>query len=339
MTNIPSLMALRCLDASARLSSFTRAAEEIHLTQGAVSHQVRSLEALLGVTLFVRRRSGLELTAAGRAYWSDVAEGLRLLERATENMIVAKGHGATLNLSVASSLASYWLIPKLSEFVRAHPEITLNLSTRVGPIDFETSKEDASIEFCDGAAPGLQATLVHPLILRPYVSPKLLPARRGRRPANQPPLRPREFIEFLNKQPLIHRTTVPAAWAGWLDQMGLTGAVAEAHLRRGPKCTLVSMALSSVMAGIGVALLPEYIVKNALEAGQLVCLSEQSWRAPKGYFLRYPFAKSEMAVLQTFSRWLASVSSAFRDDHPLARADAGCQGPRRVPNGAGPTHG
>lgn len=319
MANIPSLMALRCLDASARLSSFTRAAEEVHLTQGAVSHQVRSLEALLGVTLFVRRRSGLELTAAGRAYWSDVAEGLRLLERATENMIATKGHGGTLNLSVASSLASYWLIPKLSEFVRAHPEITLNLSTRVGPIDFETSKEDASIEFCDGAAPGLQATLVHPLILRPYASPNLLPIRRGRRLADQSPLRAQEFIEFLNKQLLIHRTTVPAAWAGWLNEMGLTGAIAEEHLRRGPRYALLSMALSSAMAGIGVALLPEYIVKNALEAGQLVCLSEKSWRAPNGYFLRYPLAKSKMAVLQTFSLWLTSVSSDLRGDHQLIR--------------------
>jgi LysR family transcriptional regulator, glycine cleavage system transcriptional activator len=99
-------MALRCFDASVRLNSFTRAAQEVHLTQGAVSHQVIALEEMLGVPLFVRKRSGLELTAPGRAYHQQVSMALRQIERATQELITNKGRGGTLNLSVASSFAT-----------------------------------------------------------------------------------------------------------------------------------------------------------------------------------------------------------------------------------------
>ena len=184
MSHLPSLMALRCFDASARLGSFTRAAGEVHLTQGAVSHQVLGLEAQLGVALFLRRRTGLTLTAPGRSYWLEVAAALRQIERATQNMVTHKGQGGAFNLCCASSFASYWLVPRLSGFVAAHPEVTLNLSTHIGPVDFSTSRHDAAIEFCDGPAPGLLAVKVHSLVLRPYAAPALLKGH-GRRGAAQ----------------------------------------------------------------------------------------------------------------------------------------------------------
>ena len=102
------------------------------------------------------------------------AAALRQIVRATQNMVTHKGQGGAFNLCCASSFASYWLVPRLSGFVAAHPEVTLNLSTHIGPVDFSTSRHDAAIEFCDGPAPGLLAVKVHSLVLRPYAAPALL---------------------------------------------------------------------------------------------------------------------------------------------------------------------
>lgn len=163
MTILPSITALRCLDSSARLLSFTRAAGEMHLTQGAVSHHILQLEKQLGVQLFLRKRTTLELTLSGRTYWNEIAPLLHQLACATENMIASGGKGRILNLSVSSGFANYWLMPRLHEFLSSHPDVTVNLSTQIGPVDFSNGKDDASIEFCAGASADVDALLVHPL--------------------------------------------------------------------------------------------------------------------------------------------------------------------------------
>lgn len=300
MTTLPSLTALRCFDASARHESFTKAAAEIHLTQGAVSHQVLGLEAQLGVSLFVRKRSGLKLTSVGSAYLAEVSAALRQLERATQNVVTHKGAGGALNLCVASSFATYWLIPRLSGFVAAHPEVTLNLSTHIGPVDFSSVTHDAAIEFCGGATAGLRAELVLPLSLRPYVAPRLLkgvPRGNGRQ----------VLKHVLMTYPLIRHTTVPHAWASWLAQVEFTGLLPSQRLDAGPQYDLLSMALNGVIAGLGVALLPEYVAAGAVASGQVSQLSPIAWKAEKAYYLRYPAWKSEMMVLKRFQDWLKSA--------------------------------
>ncbi|MFO1244610.1 MAG: LysR substrate-binding domain-containing protein [Ramlibacter sp.] len=300
MSHLPSLMALRCFDASARLGSFTRAAGEVHLTQGAVSHQVLGLEAQLGVALFLRRRTGLTLTAPGRSYWLEVAAALRQIERATQNMVTHKGQGGAFNLCCASSFASYWLVPRLSGFVAAHPEVTLNLSTHIGPVDFSTSRHDAAIEFCDGPAPGLLAVKVHSLVLRPYAAPALLKGH-GRRGAAQ-------LAALLAARPLIRHTTVATAWPGWLAAALPRAGIAPAHLLAGPQYDLLSMALNGAIGGLGVALLPDYMASTATAAGQLVRLSDQGWEPPQAYYLRCPDWKAELVVFQRFREWLLAVA-------------------------------
>lgn len=305
------MTALRCLDVSARLLSFTRAAEEMHLTQSAVSHHILSLERQLGVQLFVRRRTGLALTSAGRTYWNDIAAMLRNLERATESMIATRGRGGALNLSVASSLANYWLMPRLHAFVTTHPDITLNLSTRVGPIDFAIDQEDASIEFCAGAQEGVEALLVLPLVLRPYIARSALDRftngaslrriAQGRYPTRD------QLAELLRTHALIRRVTVLEAWPGWLQQSGLTEAVPESHLVAGPCYALLSMALNGAIGGLGIALLPDYMASNAEHAGQLACLSKERWVAPRAYYLRWPSSRPELEALKRFSTWLGTL--------------------------------
>jgi LysR family glycine cleavage system transcriptional activator len=296
MSSFPSLTALRCFDASARLLSFTRAAREVNLTQGAVSHQVLGLESQLGVSLFVRSRTGLVLTSAGRIYWLEVLGALRQIERATQNMMTHKGQGGALNLSCASSFASYWLVPRLSGFVAAHPEITLNLSTHIGPVDFSTSPQDAAIEFCNGSTPGLQAVKIHALSMRPYAASGLI-GHDGR-------LDKKQLTQLLMTNPLIRHTSVPQAWSAWLRSALPVTEIAQSHLMSGPQYDLLSMALNGAIGGLGIALLPDYMAASAIAQGQLVCLSYTPWEAAQAYYLRFPDWKAELVVLQRFQQWL-----------------------------------
>ena len=308
MNATPSLIALRCFDASARLLSFTKAAEEIHLTQGAVSHQILRLEAHLGVALFLRRNAGVHLTAAGHAYWAEISAALRQIERATQNMVAHKGEGGALNLCVASSFATHWLIPRLSSFVAAHPEVTLNLSTRIGPVDFSSSPYDAAIEYCEGATASLHAVLVLPLVLQPYAAPSLRQKLKAARTVRgQSAMRVATLQQLLATYPLIRHTTVAHAWPGWLAQAGLHDQAAASSLNNGPQYDLLSMALNGAIAGLGIALLPEYLTAAAVNAGQLEKLSSKSWRTEKAYYLRYPQWKSGLVALQRFKAWLETA--------------------------------
>lgn len=296
-------MALRCFDASARLTSFTKAAEEVHLTQGAVSHQILGLEAQLGIALFVRSRTGLVLTGAGKAYWLEISPALRQIERATQSVLTYKGNGGTLNLCVASSLATYWLMPRLGKFVAAHPEITINLATRIGPVDFATSAYDAAIEFCDGPADGLHAEHVLPLELRPYASPAWLRAcglSRSR-------FSDAELKNLMNMGALIRHTTVPDAWVAWLAKSGLADVVNPKHLRNGPQYDLLSMALNGAIAGLGIALLPDYLAQGAVAEKRLMCLSLKTLVCGKAYYLRYPEWKVDLTALSRFQTWLKTA--------------------------------
>lgn len=293
---IPSLTALRCLDASARLGSFTRAAQEVHLTQGAVSHQILKLEEDLGVPLFERKRSGLVLTPCGRAYWNDVLLALQQLERATQSIRMQGEQGGMLNLSTASSFGTYWLLPRLGGFLARHPEVTLNISMHIGEVDFSSMRHDAAVEFSPGATPELCAHKVADVVVHPYGAPLLLAEHAG-----QP------LAQLLQSVPLIHQNTLMEAWPGWLEAAGLAQQVQLEHCARGSRYDLLSMALNGAIAGLGVALLPGYIADAALQTGQLQRLSEVSWTSSKAYYLRFPRWKSGQPALRKFCEWLDSI--------------------------------
>jgi len=284
----PSTMSLLCLEASARLGSFTAAAIELHLTQGAVSRQVQTLEERLGVELFVRRRKALALTDAGAFYLAEVEPLLQRLERATSTVMAFKGRGGNLSLSVGASVGTYWLIPRLPAFTREHGEITLNLVTRVGPADFHTTAVDASLEFGDGKRPGLHNEFVLPVLLAPYAAPSWI-AANGKTVNTRTP-----------RASLIQHTTMPDVWDQWykFDDIDVTAG------REGPRFEIMSMALNACIAGMGISLLPGYMVTDAVSSGRLKRLSRREIRYPKGYYLVCPEESVQMQSLQVFRRWL-----------------------------------
>jgi LysR family transcriptional regulator, glycine cleavage system transcriptional activator len=301
---LPSTTALRCFDASARLGSLTKAAAEVHLTQGAVSQQILALEQKLGTTLFTRNKTGLQLTPAGHVYWVDIAIALRQIERATQNMMSTKGDGGTLNVSVASTFGTYWLMPRLRTFVTEHPEITINLSTQIGPVDFENSSSDAAIEFSSGAKPNLHAEFIMPLRLRPYCASKTAKAIPSKK----------QLIALLQKSALIRHTTVLAGWDGWLEGANINNEIDKKHVSSGPQYDLLSMALNAVIEGFGIALLPDYLVEHALAQNQITTLSKYYWSSENAYYLRYPESKKSLTSVQKFAQWL--ISQRHLEDRP-----------------------
>lgn len=293
MSRLPSTTALSCFEAAARLGSFTRAGRELQLTQAAVSRQVIGLESRLDVPLFERRPGTLALTEAGRAFLAEVRPALESLERAATRVSALKGRGGRLRLSVASSLCNYWLIPRLPAFTRQHPEITLDIATRIGPADFAGGRLDASLEFGDGQRSDAVSSFVMPLELRPLASPAWV-ALHGKRLTARTPT-----------TALIHQSTVPEAWPGWLAVAGLKLAPGPS----GPRHDQLSMALHAALAGLGVALLPGFMADDAVAAGKLLPLSPHSWRAPRGYHLAVPHSAPAWPAVDTFARWLLAQTA------------------------------
>jgi len=294
MTRLPSLTSLLCLEAAARLGSFTRAGVELHLTQAAVSRQIIGLEARLGALLFQRQRDALRLTDAGKAYLDEVRPALASLERATVGVMALKGQGGPLNLSVASSLANHWLIPRLPAFTQAHPQITLNIATRVGPADFAGGGLDASFEYGDGQRPGLISEFILPLEVSAYASPAWV-KQHGRALGPHTPA-----------GALIQHTTAPDLWPRWFDAAG----VAAPALSAGPRHELMSLAFNAALVGLGVALLPAFMTADAVARRHLVRLSRVAVKGDRSYWLVVKPSAAVKPSVQAFRTWLLEQSAA-----------------------------
>src|SRR5437868_1417062 len=209
----PSMTELQAFEAAARHNSFTVAARELHVTQGAVSKQVRSLEAFLGVELFERVRQRLVLTDAGRRYLERIRPSLNEIEAATVELIASQGGGGTLHIASMPTLGAKWLIPRLPQFFEKHPEVKLEFVPHAQGYDFSQPDLDAAIRFGDGVWPGSLADYMTGREVLPVCRPALLAREPGgvvRTPAG------------LLRYPLLHHTTVPEAWSEWLGALGVS---------------------------------------------------------------------------------------------------------------------
>ncbi|MEZ0236604.1 MAG: LysR substrate-binding domain-containing protein [Methylophilaceae bacterium] len=285
---IPNTTSLTVFEVAARHQSYTKAADELSLTQSAVFRQIASLEEFLSVKLFQRYRRGVVLTDAGRLYAQQVRSRLDEIER-DALMVMARGdQGGTLELAVVPTFATKWLIPRLPSFHAEHPDVDVHLSVSTRPFLFDDTPFDAAIHAGEHAWPGTQAVPLMPEGLLPVCSPTLLGKRRG----------------FTSKDwqrcTLLQMSTRPYAWREWFAEQGLQ---IEGDMA-GPRVELFSMAAEAAIHGLGVALVPTFVVQHEIVAERLVTLASQPFPSGRCYLLVYPEQKASNPTLQRFMTWL-----------------------------------
>ncbi len=289
---IPATHTLLCFEAAARHESYTRAAQELALTQSAVSRQVAALEDYLGQPLFTRTRHGVALTPRGREYAAQVAERLLALERDTLNAMATQGRQGAVHLAAVPTFATRWLIPRLPQLRALHPDTVVHIETRTRPFMFADTGFDAAL-FAGTAEQvanwaGTRATLLLHEEVLPVCAPTLL--RKGR---------PRS-AKAVADMPLLQQSTRPFGWSRWFDAMG----VAAPRALSGPRYELFSMTATAAIHGLGVALVPRLLIEAELERGDLVVACDQPLRDDRAYYLVAPLRDEEPMAMARFREWL-----------------------------------
>jgi LysR family glycine cleavage system transcriptional activator len=289
---IPSLQALACFDAAARHESYTRAAQELALTQSAVSRQISALEQYLGQALFRRTRHGVALTERGSTYARQVAPRLQALERDTLEAMSGQGAQQTLLLAAVPTFASRWLIPRLPDLARLHPQLVVHIETRTRPFLFADTDFDAALyagtpqQLRNWA--GTRSTLLLQEDLVPVCAPTMLARGRMRTP------------DELAAMPLLQQSTRPEAWRQWFQRASVTAPMALA----GPRYELFSMTVAAAVHAMGVALVPRLLIEHELAAGLLVQACPHALVAERAYYLVRPEHEESKPVVLQLLAWL-----------------------------------
>lgn len=317
---LPPLSSLHGFEASARHLSFTRAAEELYVTQGAVSRQVRQLEDFLGVALFERYTRRIELTAAGQEFHTVVTDILDRLSNAA-NQVKRRNETELLTVSVLPSFASAWLMPRLYLFTESHPTIEVRLHTSIDPVKFGASGPDVAIRV--GRVPGKHYEPDQPRIELEMAESwhgvhidELLPDRLvavcsvkllGERSA----LTPREIAAL----PLIHTTSRRFAWPDWLRAHGV--ATNGVSTGRALELGHFFMSIEAASRGRGVAIIPDIVARQDLELGRLAVPFESDLKSAGDYCLLVPDSKLQNAPIASFRNWLLAQIGKYSHEVSL----------------------
>ena len=294
---IPSTAALISFEAAARHESFTKAAQELSLTQGAICRQIASLEDFLSVELFRRSRRGVKLTEAGLSYSRRIATQLDAVERDTLSVMGHTGANV-IELAVVPTFGTQWLLPRLKDFQQQHPEVTVNLTNRTRPFLFADTEFDAAIYFGDADWSGTESHKLMGENPMPVCSPALL--------GNQNSLTAQAIAEL----PLLQQTTRPYAWRQWFSSQNLN----IARDLTGPRYELFSMLAQAAMHDMGVALIPPFLIQRELAEKRLVIANRNALSSIKAYYLMIPERKVESASLRAFRDWLVKQAINYHLD-------------------------
>jgi LysR family glycine cleavage system transcriptional activator len=308
---IPSSLTLTVFEAAVRHSSFTLAAQDLSLTQSAVCRQIAQLESYLGLALFRRSGRGVTPTPAALEYGQRVSASLDTLERDTAELIARGEGGGELTVAALPTFASKWLIPRLPDFYAAHPQITVNLLTRTRPFLFAQSLIDAAIFARDANWPGTEQTFLMDEDLVAVGAPSLIHPRR------------RIAAADFQRHRLLHLDTRPQAWRQWFDSRGLK----VAQDRVGPRFETFALIADSAIHGLGLALVPRFLVETELAQGRLIearmppaARGAAAVQGDEGnstaYYLIYPDARKPNPALDAFREWLLANCSADRTRRP-----------------------
>ena len=293
LRRLPPLNALKAFEAAARHESFTRAADELCVTQGAVSHQVKALEEELGLKLFTRERQRLIITEQGREYLAVLRDAFDRIALGTESLKQRQSTGV-LTVSTSPDFAAKWLVNRLGRFSEAHPEIDLRVSAAMHHVDFAREDVDVAVRHGDGNWPGLDAVRLSPEELFPVCSPKLMSGPRAiRTPAD------------ILKHPLLHMED-RKDWSRWLEAAG----VAETGAIHGPLLNRASMIIDAAVDGQGVALARTTLAAWDLINGRLVRPFPVAVRLSKTYWIVCPKATAALPKIVCFREWLLAEAHA-----------------------------
>ncbi|ASM50533.1 MULTISPECIES: transcriptional regulator GcvA [Pseudoalteromonas] len=287
---VPPLNALKAFEAAARHLSFTKAAEELYVTQAAVSHQIKTLEEHLGLKLFLRKNRSLLLTEEGQGYFLDIKEIFTQLIDATEKLL-ARGAKGSLTVSLTPSFAIQWLVPRLSLFNELHPEIDVRIKAQDQDENSLTDDVDIAIYYGRGHWSGVQTYKLHTEYLVPLCSPLLL---SGHKPLNQP--------SDLAQHTLLHDTT-RRNWKTWMK----TAGVRNVQVNQGPIFSHSSMVLQAAVHGQGVAIGNSVLAKPDIDAGRLVIPFSHSLESKNAYYLVIRESQTELGKIVSFKDWMLSL--------------------------------
>jgi len=293
---LPPLNALRAFEAAARNLSFLKAAEELHVTAGAVSQQIKTLEDHLSLKLFRRQARGVLLTDAGQRYGKRIGELLDQIAAATRDLGRQSG-GAVLTVTTMPSFAARWLIPRLG---RLHPEIAVRTLADDKLATFKDDDVDVAIRFGAGNYPGLTADFLFREEVFPVCSPRLLEGTV-----------PLERLEDLAHHTLLHDEPHPGLheleWSAWLAKCGIRHL--DAH--QGPRFTYTHMSLTAAAMGQGLALGTSVLCADDLESGRLVRPFPDTIVADFAYYLVFPPMALDRPLVVAFRDWMLEAAASF----------------------------
>ena len=307
LRRLPPLNALKAFEAAARHESFTRAAEDLCVTQGAVSHQVKALEAELGIKLFNRERQRLVITEAGREYLGVLRDAFDRIAVGTERLVQRQNSGV-ITVSTSPDFAAKWLVNRLGRFAETHPGLDLRVSATLHHVDFAREDVDLAVHHGDGNWAGLDVVRLCTEQLFAVCSPKLLVGRNRI-------TKPSDVLKF----PLLHLDD-SNAWAKWFEAAELKGAD---HMH-GPVLNRASMVIDAAIDGQGIALARTTLAATDLINGRLVRPFAEALRLSKAYWIVCPKATSALPKITTFRDWLLTeAASDTRQLQKLRSKDVG----------------
>ena len=298
--SLPALVSLRAFEAAARRLSFSQAAQELFVTQSAVSHHIQRLESELGVALFERRTRAVALTAAGQAYYDHVHAAFELLRRGTDEIRAPAGARHTLRIGLLASFATRWLAPRLPAFAAAHPDIELQLQPDIELADVAGGEVDAAIRYGRGGWPGVQSVLLMTERLSVVCAPSLIAGRK----------RPRTPADLLRHPLLASHTKRPFEWDAWARRHGL-----DLGRARTVRLHDYNIVVEAALAGQGFAMGRHRLIGPQLASGALVpALPDAALEDPRiGWWFVTPRGALSQPV-QSLRDWLAQMAAASGED-------------------------
>lgn len=280
---LPSLNALRAFAVVGTHLNLKAAADALFVTPSALSHQIRGLEESLGVALFIRSRNGLLLSAAGKSILPGIQQAFDLLAESVAQLQV-KPEQQSLTVSMLSTFAMRWFIPRLSGFQKLHPNIEIRITTSIEPVDFRHEDVDCAIRSGHGNWPNLNVDKLFSERLTPICSPKI----------------ELKTIEDLQQQTLLHARLRPDDWHMWLHSAG-AGELNPAHEQT---YETRNFAIQAAIDGLGIAIVDPALVKDELLSGRLLQPFARSLPSENAYHLVYPLQQQPGPSLAAFRDWL-----------------------------------